>query len=70
MDLPEFSVVVHSNIVEWDKAVAVNPQEHFWNLIHPNTNAYHFKMEDTNVYHVKQVRHNWGKWKWVSFFSI
>ena len=27
---------VHSNIVEWDNPVAVNPQEPFANMSHPS----------------------------------
>jgi hypothetical protein len=35
-DLHEIFVGVHSNIVEWDNPVAVNPQDPFANLSHPN----------------------------------
>ena len=35
-DLHEILFAVHSNIVEWDNPVAVNPQEPFANLSHPS----------------------------------
>jgi hypothetical protein len=34
--LHDIFVGVHSNIVEWDNPVAVNPQEPFANLSHPS----------------------------------
>ena len=38
-DLHEFFFGVHSNIVEWDNPVAVNPQEPFANLSHPSVDV-------------------------------
>ena len=35
-DLHDIFFGVHSNIVKWDNPVAVNPQERFANLSHPN----------------------------------